>query len=230
MIMDYCPGGSLAKLLVRETRLEETHAAFYLAEAVLGIERMHSLDIVYRNLKLDNVELDELGHIKLTGLNRAKESVRGQTNSFIDSVAHMPPEVIKSCGHGKSVDWYMAGVMLFEMLAGRRPFTHTSRKELEARVLGANIDMPSYFSTEAKDLVSRLMNRNPQSRPEAVEIKSHPFFARIDWERLGRKEVVAPVVELPEVSCGEVSDHFFSRASSLVSDMSYVQQWDYAGC
>jgi serine/threonine protein kinase len=102
----------------------------YSAEIILAIEHLHMKNIVFRDLKPENVLLDAEGHIALTDFGLSKEGVldwtRG-TNSFCGSVAYLSPEILNKTGHGKAVDWYLLGVMIYEMLVGIPPFYSKNR-------------------------------------------------------------------------------------------------------
>ena len=129
MVMDYCGGGDIGHLLQREKRLSEEVARVYLAEVLLAIEELHSREIIYRDLKPDNVVLDDQGHAMLTDFGLSKEGVSDSdsTLSFCGSVAYLAPEMLKRSGHGKSVDWYLLGVLLYEMLVGIPPYFNRNK-------------------------------------------------------------------------------------------------------
>jgi len=121
LILDFCPGGDLGRVLQREGRLNEERARKYLCEVLMAIEALHKRDIIFRDLKPDNVVIDTDGHACLTDFGLSKEGVfdpsRG-AKSFCGSVAYLAPEMIRKAGHGKSVDWYLLGVLLYEMIVG----------------------------------------------------------------------------------------------------------------
>lgn len=131
MILDYCPGGDLGKILFKNKRISEERAKVYLAEIVLALEHLHKKDIIYRDLKPDNVVLDEEGHVLLTDFGLSKEGVMDNLSakSFCGSIAYLAPEMLRRTGHGKSVDWYLLGVLLYEMLVGVPPY-FTSNREI----------------------------------------------------------------------------------------------------
>ena len=130
MILDYCPGGDLGKALIREKRFKEDRARIYLAEILLALEDLHKRDIIFRDLKPDNVVLDAEGHALLTDFGLSKEGVldNSAAKSFCGSVAYLAPEMLKRIGHGKSVDWYLLGVLFYEMIVGIPPY-YTKNKD-----------------------------------------------------------------------------------------------------
>ena len=155
LILDYCPGGDLARLLFREKRLSEEHARIYLAEVLLALEHLHSKDIIYRDLKPDNVVLDEEGHAQLTDFGLSKEGVLDNQacKSFCGSVAYLAPEMLRRTGHGKSVDWHLLGVLLYEMLIGIPPYFTKNREQLFQNIQRGPLLIPSCLSEEAKKLL-----------------------------------------------------------------------------
>jgi serine/threonine protein kinase len=128
-VLAYCRGGDLGHVLQREKKLSEERARIYLAEILLAIAELHNREIIYRDLKPDNVVLDEEGHALLTDFGLSKEGVKGTdyTQSFCGSVAYLAPEMLKRSGHGKSVDWYLLGVLLYEMLVGIPPYFNRNK-------------------------------------------------------------------------------------------------------
>ena len=116
--------GDIGKLLAAERRLKEDRARMYAAEVLLALEELHKRDIIFRDLKPDNVVIDEEGHALLTDFGLSKEGVMTDltTKSFCGSVAYLAPEMLKKAGHGKSLDWYLFGVLIYEMLVGMPPY------------------------------------------------------------------------------------------------------------
>jgi serine/threonine protein kinase len=145
LILEYCPGGDLGKVLEQEKRFDEGRARIYLAEILLALEDLHKRDIIFRDLKPDNVVLDTQGHALLTDFGLSKEGVLDNqaANSFCGSVAYLAPEMLKRSGHGKSVDWYLLGVLLYEMLVGMPPYFNRDREKLVSNIQKGPLLMPS---------------------------------------------------------------------------------------
>lgn len=191
----------------------EEDVKFYLAELALALDHLHGLGIIYRDLKPENILLDEEGHIKITDFGLSKEAIDHDKRaySFCGTIEYMAPEVVNRRGHTQSADWWSFGVLMFEMLTGSLPFQGKDRKETMALILKAKLGMPQFLSVEAQSLLRALFKRNPCNRLGAgidgvEEIKRHPFFVTIDWNKLYRKEIKPPFK--PAVGRPEDTFHF----------------------
>nr|XP_020664229.1 ribosomal protein S6 kinase alpha-2 [Pogona vitticeps] len=213
LILDFLRGGDLFTRLSKEVMFTEEDVKFYLAELALALDHLHVLGIIYRDLKPENILLDEEGHIKITDFGLSKEAIDHDKRaySFCGTIEYMAPEVVNRRGHTQSADWWSFGVLMFEMLTGSLPFQGKDRKETMALILKAKLGMPQFLSLEAQSLLRALFKRNPSNRLGAgfdgvEEIKRHPFFATIDWNKLYRKEIKPPFK--PAVGRPEDTFHF----------------------
>ncbi|KAM6186480.1 ribosomal protein S6 kinase alpha-2 isoform 2-T2 [Rhynchocyon petersi] len=213
LILDFLRGGDLFTRLSKEVMFTEEDVKFYLAELALALDHLHGLGIIYRDLKPENILLDEEGHIKITDFGLSKEAIDHDKRaySFCGTIEYMAPEVVSRRGHTQSADWWSFGVLMFEMLTGSLPFQGKDRKETMALILKAKLGMPQFLSGEAQSLLRALFKRNPCNRLGAgldgvEEIKRHPFFMTIDWNKLYRKEIKPPFK--PAVGRPEDTFHF----------------------
>jgi tRNA A-37 threonylcarbamoyl transferase component Bud32 len=149
LVLDFINGGHLFFQLYRAGTFSEQLAKLYTAELVLAVAYLHSQGFVHRDLKPENVLLDSEGHVKITDFGLAKGNLsdaEGQrTNSFIGTMEYMAPEIIAGKGHGKAVDWWSVGILLYEMLCGMPPFRSKSRPSLQKLILSAKVKFPSEF-------------------------------------------------------------------------------------
>eukprot|EP00820_Chromera_velia_P024260 Cvel_9124.t1-p1 / transcript=Cvel_9124.t1 / gene=Cvel_9124 / organism=Chromera_velia_CCMP2878 / gene_product=Protein kinase 2, putative / transcript_product=Protein kinase 2, putative / location=Cvel_scaffold518:75843-83843(+) / protein_length=1345 / sequence_SO=supercontig / SO=protein_coding / is_pseudo=false len=208
LVLQFCPGGNLQQLIARCKRLKESIARVYLAEVLLALEHLHERNVVYRDLKPDNIVIDSKGHALLTDFGLSKEGVeREDASSFCGSVAYLAPEMLKRKGHGAAVDLYGLGVLLYEMLTGIPPFYHSEREVLFRNIEGGTLKIPSHVSREAASLVRMLMDRDPTRRigfQNPREIRSHAFFAGVDWHELLKKQFEPLPLHLNPVVAGRL--------------------------
>lgn len=195
LVMDYCSGGTLLDVIDSQGTLSENVAKIYTAEIILALESLHEKDIIFRDLKPENVLIDNTGHALLTDFGLAKEGVREDmtTNSFCGSVAYLAPEILSKMGHNKTVDWYLLGVLIYEMLVGSPPYFDNNRKKLFQNILKGELVLPNTLSMEAKDLIANLLIRNPKKRlgnkNDAYDIKSHPWLKTMDWKKASERKL-----------------------------------------
>ena len=196
LIMDYYPGGDLGTYLMEEGTFSEKKAKTYIAEITLALEELHNNDIIFRDLKPENVMVDAEGHIALIDFGLSKEKVSANNNgarSFCGSVAYLAPEMIRKTGHGKMMDWYLLGVTLYEMLFGVPPFYAETKEELFYNIEHGKLDLPSDCPKALKDILHGLLERDADkrlgSKHGAREIKNHPWFFDVDWKMVMNRKL-----------------------------------------
>jgi serine/threonine protein kinase len=136
----------------------EEVASFYAAELVLALEHLHSLGIIYRDLKPENCLLDVEGHVVLTDFGLSKVSVDEKANTVCGTVEYMAPEVLMEMHYDQTVDWWSLGVLMYDMLTGQPPFGGGNRKKTMENIIKKKISMPYYMTPDAKDILNRVTN------------------------------------------------------------------------
>ncbi|KAK6753346.1 hypothetical protein RB195_012753 [Necator americanus] len=203
-VMEFAIGGDLYYHLNREVQISkegfsEPRARFYGAEIVLALGYLHANNIVYRDLKLENLLLDKDGHIKIADFGLCKEEISfgDKTSTFCGTPEYLAPEVLEDNDYGRSVDWWGVGVVMYEMMCGRLPFYSRDHQKLFELIMASELRFPSKLSAEAKQLLTGLLFKDPSQRlgggpDDALEVCQQPFFKPIDWEKLYRKEIEPP--------------------------------------
>lgn len=199
MVMQYCPGGTLERLVKKQGRLQEVSGQLYFAQIFLAIEHLHANAIVYRDLKCENVVMDENLNCMLTDFGLSKEGVTlaNPTASFVGSTCHVTPDILAKQGHGPPVDIYGLGVILFEMLTGKPPFYARSKHQIFKNVAEAELVVPDYVTSQPASLIQALMCRKASDRLGAAhtpEVRSHPFVAELDLDKVLLREVPVPAL------------------------------------
>lgn len=200
-VLEYCPGGELFFHLSRSGRFEETRACFYAACIVLSLDHLHRSNIIYRDLKPENVLIDAEGFVKITDFGLSKENILdGRTaKTLCGTPEYLAPEILLKQGHGKAVDWWSLGCLIYEMLVGLPPYYVEDRRITYRKILSEDVYFPEFVSPVAKHLMQGLLNKDPNQRlgssPHgAGEVKDHAWFSRVNWDCLTAKQASPPFV------------------------------------
>jgi len=197
LIMDYVNGGELFFHMQQTDRFNEPRVRFYVAEISLGLEYLHSAGVIYRDLKPENILITAAGHICLTDFGISKEGLESddaRTATFCGTPEYLAPEVLQGLAYTKAVDWWSLGTLTYELLDGNPPFYAEDVQAMYQKILREPLVFhSSNFSEHAKSFIARLLDRNPETRlHKPDEVKAHPFFTGIDWEKLLNCEIEPP--------------------------------------
>lgn len=197
LILSFINGGELFYHLQKSRRFSLIRAKFYICELLSAIETLHSMNIVYRDLKPENILLDYQGHIALCdfGLCKINMKLDQKTNTFCGTPEYLAPELLLNKGYTRVVDFWTLGVLLYEMLASLPPFYDEDVSIMYKKILEDPLIFPNDMDSVTKDLISKLLNRDPNKRlgyKGVEEIKNHLFFKDIDWIKLNNKGYIPP--------------------------------------
>ncbi|KIJ37366.1 hypothetical protein M422DRAFT_231711, partial [Sphaerobolus stellatus SS14] len=225
LVMEYLNGGDCAALIKSLGALPEEWTRNYIAEVVLGLEYLHKRGVVHRDLKPDNLLIDQHGHLKLTDfglsriglLNRQTRDAQYQlepSRAFVGTPDYLAPESILGIGgDDPTVDWWALGVITYEFLYGIPPFHAESPEKVFANIISTHIEWHDDwvdYSPEARDFMVKLLTADPTKRlgaNGADEVKAHPFFAGVDWDSVTTQEAQF----IPQVTDPESTDYFDPR-------------------
>ena len=222
LILEYAQGGELFERMRNERMFPEETAAFYMAEMVLALEHLHhTVGVVYRDLKPENCLLDSEGHLLLTDFGLSKEAVDGEhrCRSMTGTIEYMAPEVIQQQSYGTAVDWWSFGILGFDLLTGASPFRANNDMKIREKILKAKLVLPYFLSPDAKDLLTRLLRKEPKKRlgasmPKDLQtIKHHRFFRKIDWTKLEKRLLEPPIK--PLITDPELAENFSPEFTEL---------------
>ncbi|KOB65170.1 Catalytic subunit of protein kinase A [Operophtera brumata] len=228
-ILPYEAGGELYTLIKRLGMLSEPLSLFYAAQMVLALEYLHHCSVIHRDVKPENILLNERGYIKLGDFGFCK-IVKNRTWTLCGTPEYLAPEIITSKGYTFSVDWWATGVLIYEMCAGYPPFYSSDPMKLYEKVLTGQFKTPECMSSMCKSLVKGLLEVDSMKRLGSLkagvyDIKSHLWFNEIDWQSILHQKVFR-ALEYPV----ELAKQEFHR-ERLVSQREYLIQFvvEYSG-
>ena len=195
---EFIQGGDLFNLLKVENCFSIDKAQFYAGQIVFVFEYLHSKNIVYRNLKPENILINKNGYIKIADFQFAKV-VTDRTYTMCGTPGYLAPEIILNKGHGLSVDWWALGVLLYEMICGIDPFSDDTPMGTYNNILEGNLKFSSHFDDKSKSLIKHLLEPDLSRRYGNLkngvnDIKNHLFFKSLIWDKLLRQEIEAPFI------------------------------------
>lgn len=235
LILEYAQGGELFHHLEMEKFFSEDVAAFYMAEMILALDHLHhNVGVIYRDLKPENCLLDSEGHLLLTDFGLSKVAVEDPStpgssrcnSTGIGTIEYMAPEVIRGSevssigpGYGKQCDWWSLGALGCDLLTGSPPFGGNNYTKIQQNIIRQKLNLPYFLSPDAKDLLTRLLRKEPNKRlgakgkADVAIMKKHRFFRKIDWAKLEKRELEPPI--RPLITDPELAENFSTDFTNL---------------
>lgn len=175
------------------------HARYYAASVVMAFQHLHERYVIYRDLKPENLLLSTGGNLKLTDMGLAK-FVIGKTFTTCGTPEYFAPEVIRSTGQTRAVDWWTLGILIFEFLTGFSPFKAENHMQMYKQILkGINhVRFPAVVSDAAvEDIIKCILQSDPSVRLPmrnggVQNLKAHAWFSDFDWDALANLTMVPP--------------------------------------
>ena len=210
-ILEYIQGGELFTLLRTKRTFPIPQARFYIAHIITIFEYLHSKNIVYRDLKPENILINKNGYLKLTDFGFAKQLENEKTYTLCGTPEYLAPEIILNKGHGKAVDWWTLGILLYEMLVGIDPFSDDEPMKTYQKILKGKINFPKTINKDAKSLIKHLLTQDTSKRFGCLksgvkDILNHRFFEGFDWKNFVYLSMPAPY--LPNVKSDDDTSNF----------------------
>ena len=198
LAFEFVQGGDLFTLLRIENTLSLEKAQFYSGQIVFVLEYLHSKNIIFRNLKPENILINKNGYIKIKDFELSKE-IEDRTYTMCGTPGYLAPEIILNKGYGLSVDWWAFGILLYEMICGVDPFVDDDTMKIYENILQRKIQFSSDFDEASRSLIKHLLEPDLSKRygnlKDGVnDIKNHVFFKSMNWDKLLRQEIEAPFI------------------------------------
>ncbi|CAK1555823.1 unnamed protein product [Leptosia nina] len=201
MLMETCLGGELWTILRDRGQFDDSTTRFYTACVVEAFHYLHSRNIIYRDLKPENLLLDSKGYVKLVDFGFSKKlQASRKTWTFCGTPEYVAPEVIMNRGHDISADYWSLGVLMFELLTGSPPFTGADPMKTYNKILKGidAVEFPRCITRNAANLIKKLCRDNPAERlgyqrGGITEIQKHKWFDGFNWEGLAMRTLEPPI-------------------------------------
>ena len=206
-LLEYIPGGELFTLLRKKQIFPLEQAKFYIAHIITIFEYIHSKNIIYRDLKPENILITKKGYLKLTDFGFAKYLENNdKTYTLCGTPEYLAPEIILNKGHGKPVDWWTMGILLYEMLVGIDPFSDDDPMSIYKKIVKGKIHFPKEIDKDVKSLIKHLLNSDTTKRFGCLkngvkDIAKHRFFEKFDWRNFVYQKMKAPYLPNIQSKC-----------------------------
>ena len=203
LVMDLLTGGDLRYHICKLRRFSENKTKFFIACLLLGLEYIHSNNIIHRDIKPENLVFDDRGYLRITDFGVAKIRKEDNSSETSGTPGYMAPEVLLAQNHSFPVDFFAIGVMGYEFMLGQRPYLGKNRKEIKHQVLRRQAkiepdDIPNGWSTESVDFINNCLKRKDSRRlgytGGVSDLKNHVWFKDFDWDALFNKTLKAPFI------------------------------------
>lgn len=193
-VMKLCPGGDLTTLIQQLKRIHPAQSCLYTAQVLLALCHLHDRRLIHRDVKPDNILIDEEGHALLSDFGISKGGINGPTDAstFCGTPAFCAPEVLKREGYGRGIDVWGLGLLNFNMLTGELPFQGEEVWLIKQSICSGKFNIPSTVPKDAESFIRRTMEKKTSKRLGTrctADVKDHGYFRAMDWDALMRREV-----------------------------------------
>ena len=213
LVLEYEQGGDLFNYIKRSDPSSVTNdtVKMIIAELALALNHLHQHNIIYRDLKPENVLFCKDGHIKLTdfGISKVLSDPNEVTRTLCGTSEYLAPEVIQGKDYSFAVDWWQLGTLMYELIVGRTPFGNDNRAIMYQNITSKRVGLFPVKDQAARELISHLLKKNPAERAGFEQIKHSNYFKDFDWD-LAEARGIQPKY-IPQSSSEEDVSNFDSE-------------------
>ncbi|XP_071969329.1 protein kinase C delta type-like [Engystomops pustulosus] len=218
-IMEYLSGGDLRDLIWAKAPLTIPLTRFFAAEVICGLQFLHSRGIIHRDIKPENMLLDSVGHLKIADFGLSVTNIFGnqKITEYAGTLSYMAPEILEKRPYNAAVDYFAAGVTIYEMATKQYPFyTGQESRKIELSLIKDDPSYPKDLNPQIKDILEGLLNKSPERRQVAVDnIREHPFFLGIQWKDIESATAHPPLLLKPRpVKTSQIIDHILTSTEA----------------
>ncbi|KAJ3425513.1 aurora a [Anaeramoeba flamelloides] len=189
LVLEYAGGGELFKQLCKVKRFEEPLAANYIASLASALSYCHSKNVIHRDIKPENILIGKNGELKIADFGWSVLAEEARRTTFCGTLDYLSPEMIDGDGYGQTIDVWSVGILLYEFLVGKPPFEARGTSQTYKNIQNAQLRIPNYVSHGAKDLIKKLLKKDPEKRLNLHQVLKHKWILEhVDPDKLDELE------------------------------------------
>ena len=178
LIVEFAGQGELYKHLRKKGRFSEARSAHYISQMASGLAYLHKKHVIHRDIKPENILLDLNGTLKISDFGWSVHAPSSRRQTICGTPDYIPPEMVENQAHNEKVDLWALGVLAFEFLVGSAPFTGANDATTYRRIAKIDLRIPDYISPDARDMIERLLQHDPEKRLSLDKVLVHPWLLK----------------------------------------------------
>lgn len=178
LILEYAPKGELFKELTKAKKFDDKQSARYVYQVCKALQYCHSKRVIHRDIKPENILIGFNGELKIADFGWSVHAPSSRRATMCGTMDYLPPEMIENSVYDEKVDLWALGVLTYEFLVGKPPFESSTPAATYQRIRQVDLRFPPHVSAEARDLISRLLVKEPKRRATLGEVMSHPWILK----------------------------------------------------